>query len=290
MAIGLYELIGGAKNGELSSEDIDVSIKEGMSAETKKRLLRWKKELNFWERYGEIYYHLEDTIPYYDLARTIQELVDHREGEVWLDAGCGPAKMSQILWEKSNRNIDRVIGIDIVLDPARATLERLDNSIPLELQYANLGERLPFVDGSFDGIVANLVLPYVFDFEGKEGREAFAEAMKEMFRILRSGGRLIWSSPKKNPFFFRNFLLSLPDMLSIRKQIAHRVFGPWIGLRILKYGIAITLKGRKGIYTFLDKEEFDRISQGIGFVNSTWRRSFAKQVWVNRVEKPNTVC
>jgi ubiquinone/menaquinone biosynthesis C-methylase UbiE len=289
MAVGLYELIGGAKNGDLTSQDILKAIKPEMAVEGQKRLLAWVKEFRFWEEYAKIYWHMEDTGFYEQLAETIRGFIEPKEGEMWLDAGCGPAKMSQCIWEKSEGKVKKIIGIDIVLNPARETLVKLGSSIPLELKYANLGERLPFPDDFFDGIVANISLTYVIDFYGKKGKEAFREVMREMFRVLKPGGHIVWSTPKRNPFFWRNFLAGLPDMLSIRKQIQHRIFGLWIGIRILRYGLEIASKGRRGIYTFLKPEEYEGILGEIGFRNFEWQKTFAGQVWVNKAHKPSVV-
>ena len=110
-----------------------------------------------------------------------------------------------------------------------------------------------------------------------------------MFRVLKPSGEIVWSTPKRNPFFWRNFLAGLPDMLSIRKQIRHRVFGPWIGIRILRYGLGIASKGRKGIYTFLNPLEYEEILEEIGFTNFQWKKTFAGQVWVNKAHKPTIV-
>jgi ubiquinone/menaquinone biosynthesis C-methylase UbiE len=284
--VGLYALIDKAKNGDLTSQDILEAIKPEMPKEVQERLLIWAKEFKFWEEYAKIYHHMEDTGFYEELARTIFEFIEPKEGGVWLDAGCGPAKMSKLILEKSRGKIKKIIAVDIVLEPARKTLKELSDAVPIELQYVNLGEKLPFPDNFFDGIVANLCLTYVIDFEGKRGKEAFIEVMKEMFRILKPGGCIVWSTPKRNPIFLMNFLAGLPDMLSPIKQIKHRTFGLWMGIRILRYGLGIASKGKKGIYTFLEPTEYEEILTKIGFRNFEWRRTFAGQVWVNKAFKP----
>ena len=204
--VGLYQMIGGAKNGDMTSQGILNAIKAEMPIEDRERLLAWAKEFRFWEEYAKIYYHIEDTGFYDELAETIRGFIEPEEEEVWLDAGCGPAKMSQLVWKKSEGKVKKIVGIDIVLNPAREALVKLGGSIPLELKYANLGERLPFPDDFFDGIVANISLTYVIDFQGKKGKAAFVEVMREMFRVLKPDSHIVWSTPKRNAFFWRNFL------------------------------------------------------------------------------------
>ena len=286
----LYELVDSkTRQGDISSRDILACVRPDQRLEDQRRLLLWAKEFKFWEDYAKIYFHMEDTGFYADLIETIRALLEPKEGEIWLDAGCGPASMSQLVWEKSDKKLRQIFGVDIVLKPAQETLTRLENSIPLKLRYANLGEELPFSNHFFNGIVANICLTYVIDFRGKTGKDAFCEVMKEMFRVLRPGGHIVWSTPKSNPLFWRNFLAGLPDMLSPRKQIQHRVFGLWVGFQILKYGLGIASKGRKGAYTFLTPAEYESILGDIGFTNFQWKKTLAGQVWVNRAEKPTLV-
>ena len=284
--IGLYELISGKKSGELTSKKIEKFLaQDTLDLKTRKRALEWKKELKFWEEYAEIYYHLEDTKPYYDLARSIKELVGPRDKDIWLDVGCGPAKMSKMIWEKSKGKVKKISGIDIVLEPARETLSKLSKNVPFELRYANLAMRLPFPDNFFNGIVANLCLSYVIDFEGEKGEKAFESVLREIYRILKPGGHLVWSTPKHNVHFQWNFVHSIPDMLNIKKQITHGIIGLSVGMKILKHALEIQKKGKKGIYTFLPKNELENLLFQIGFVSPVWKKTFTRQVWVNRVEK-----
>ncbi|MCM8823410.1 MAG: class I SAM-dependent methyltransferase [Candidatus Omnitrophica bacterium] len=72
---------------------------------------------------------------------------------------------------------------------------------------------MPYPENFFDGIGANLVLPYVIDFCGKKGKEAFAGVLQELFRILKPGGHLVWSTPKAGANFFGFFWLLFPACL-----------------------------------------------------------------------------
>jgi ubiquinone/menaquinone biosynthesis C-methylase UbiE len=285
---GLYEVIGGAKNGELTSEDIRRFLnRNDLDLKTRERFEKWEDELKFWEEYARIYFNLEKARPYYHLSRAIESLIEPKPGDIWLDVGCGPCKMSQLIWKKSRERVKKIIGIDIVLKPARETLRKIGNTIPLELKYANIGERLPFKDDYFDGIVANLILPYVIDFEGEIGKDAFREVLKEMYRILKPGGHIVWSTPKKNVHFQWVFVASLPDMLNVYAYIVNKDITRILqGTKILRHALEIQKKGKKGVYTFLPKEELEMLLTQIGFGGFIWRKTFAGQVWVNKAFKP----
>jgi len=285
--IGLYDLIEGSKKGELTSKKIeDFLTTEKVNKKNKQRILKWAKELEFWEEYAKIYINLEKASPYQHLSKVIEDLIEPREGDVCLDMGCGPAKMSQIIWKKSKERTRKIIGIDIVLKPARETLERINHSIPLELIYGDIGQKFPFPDDHFDLIVANLVIPYVIDFHGQNGKNAFERLLKETYRILKPKGHMVWSTPKKDVHFQWVFLASIPDMLNVYEYIIHKDITRILqGTRILKHALEIQRKGKEGIYTFLEKDELEKMLLKIGFINPIWQRTFTQQVWVNKVYK-----
>lgn len=289
MATGLYKLIGGSKNGDLTSRDIFDSIGPEISLEDRGRLLAWAKDVGeLWEPYAEIYSNLEKAWPYRNLAKSIEQFINPQRGDIWLDVACGPAKMSEMIYKKSKGEVEKIIAIDVILKPARERLARLDISMPIELMYATITDPLAFPDNYFDGIVANLCLPYVIDFEGKKGKEAFEAVLREMFRILKPGGHMVWSAPKKNVHFQWNFLHAIPDMLNIWEYIYHKDISRILqGTKILKHALKIQENGRKGIYTFLSKDELEKLLlKKVGFENPSWKKTFTWQVWVNRVYKP----
>jgi hypothetical protein len=109
-----------------------------------------------------------------------------------------------------------------------------------------------------------------------------------MFRLLRPGGHLVWSTPKYGVNFVWVFVASIPDMLNIYEYIANKDITRILqGTRILKHALAIQKKGKGGKYTFLTKDDLENILLNIGFMQPTWTKTFSQQVWVNRVYKPS---
>jgi len=289
MAIGLYKLIGESCGKDLTSQDILNSVKFEMPQEEKARLLAWARDLGeLWEPYSEIYSNLEKSWPYRNLTKSVESFIEPKEKDIWLDVACGPAKMSEMIFRKSKGKIEKIIAIDIILEPAKKRLENLKSQIPIELRYASITDPLPFPDNFFDGIVANLCLPYVIDFEGKKGKDALEAILAEMFRILKPGGHLVWSTPKKNVHFQWNFLHSIPDMLNIWEYIFRKDISRILqGTRILGHALKIQENGKNRIYTFLPKEDLEELLlKKIGFINPSWKKTFSQQVLVNRVYKP----
>ena len=158
--------------------------------------------------------------------------------------------------------------------------------MPVRLRYASLTD-LPYPDNFFDGIGANLVLPYVVDFQGETGVKALEGVLREMFRILKLGGQLVWSTPKHKVNFVWTFLASVADMLNLYAYFVQRDHRLSQGIGILIHALAIQRKGKKGIYTFLPREELGALLEKIGFSDAIWRKTFARQVWVISVRKNN---
>jgi len=163
-----------------------------LDLEIKKRLLEWRDEFKFWEDQVSNYPFVERAKYHRDLIRAMRSFIKPKFGETWGDFAAGPAIMSKIIWEESKGGVKGIIALDIILDSAR---ERAKEIPVLELKYRNLGERLDFSDKTFDGIVSNIAIPYVIEFEGFRGKTGMTKIFKELFRVLKAGGHLIWSIP-----------------------------------------------------------------------------------------------
>jgi SAM-dependent methyltransferase len=106
----------------------------------------------------------------------ILDLAGDVAGRRMLDAGCGSGPLYEALRDRGAV----VTGIDssaAMLDLARTRLgEKAD------LQVADLGGPLSFLDQEFDDVIACLVLHYLEDWTGP---------LAELRRVLKPGGRLI---------------------------------------------------------------------------------------------------
>ena len=103
-------------------------------------------------------------------------------GRRWLEVGCGSAPCAR--WVRLRGG--EVVGFDVssgMLRHARAAAGRTGVTVPLV--QADVCA-LPFADGSFDGAFSAFgAIPFVADSAG---------AMREVFRVLRPGGRWVFST------------------------------------------------------------------------------------------------
>lgn len=143
---------------------------------------------------------LEGYVPYRALPRwqkVDMALLDVRDGHYVLDVGCAWG----YLLKKASRQASLALGIDLDEDSLRAARDgsggpRRRDRPCIELAVAD-GQRLPFADASFDRIICTETLEHVADPQ---------QALRELSRVLRPGGRLAISVPH---FFSETILCRL---------------------------------------------------------------------------------
>lgn len=122
-----------------------------------------------------------------------------------LDLGCGRGGVVELLW----RDVELAAG----LDPDAPSLnEHRAAGMPV---IRGVGERLPFIDESFDLIVCLWVLEHL--------REPLA-TLREVRRVLRPGGHFIFVTPNlRNPMMIMNRIgKALPGL---QRRVVPRVYG-----------------------------------------------------------------
>ena len=103
----------------------------------------------------------------------LDKLLGDVRGLSILDVGCGEGRYTRKLASLGAR----VTGID----PVPAFVERAKNMLPEGKYFEAFGESLPLPDDSFDMVLSYLSLVDIPDF---------VEAIKEMARVLKPGGRI----------------------------------------------------------------------------------------------------
>jgi SAM-dependent methyltransferase len=97
-----------------------------------------------------------------------------------LDAGCAAGEHGAWLVEHGAR----VVALDASEAMVRLARERLEPLGGARVLRADLAEPLPFADTSFDVVLSSLTLHYL---------EAWAGVLGELARVLRRGGRFVFS-------------------------------------------------------------------------------------------------
>jgi SAM-dependent methyltransferase len=115
---------------------------------------------------------------YYERPASLA-LAGEVEGLDVLDAGCGAGAHAAALTERGAT----VTGIDLSAGLLEIARQRL--GVDVSLIEADLGKPLPLASGSFDLVLASLVMHYLEDW---------GPTLVEFHRVLRPGGRLVIST------------------------------------------------------------------------------------------------
>jgi ubiquinone/menaquinone biosynthesis C-methylase UbiE len=104
------------------------------------------------------------------------------EGEAVLDIGCG-AGVDAIFAATMTGPTGEVVGIDLIPEMLQRAKENLSLSNLKNVTFKEASaENLPFLDAKFDVVISNGAFNLV-TFK--------ANALSEVFRVLKSGGRLM---------------------------------------------------------------------------------------------------
>lgn len=115
---------------------------------------------------------------------------DPVQGQRVLDLGCGEGYFARQLAQRGAAQVDGIDSSEEMIAGA-ATVEASD---PMGIRYrvSDAAELSEFEDGSFDLVVAVFLFNYV-------DCEKMTAIMRGVFRVLRPGGRFVFSVP--HPFF-----------------------------------------------------------------------------------------
>src|SRR5215471_2310884 len=134
--------------------------------------------LNNYDSFAEAYTASSETSlvnAYYERPAMLA-LAGDVAGRRILDAGCGSGPLFAALRDRGAI----VTGFDKSAGMLELARRRLGDDA--DLQVAELGGPLPFLDDTFDDVTASLVLHYLEDW---------GPALSELRRVLKPGGRLI---------------------------------------------------------------------------------------------------
>jgi ubiquinone/menaquinone biosynthesis C-methylase UbiE len=247
------------------------------------------EERGFWKAYLSKFRYVFNIPDFYSLLESIH----NRLGGVWpgqkvLDVGCGVGNFGLFLLTKqlyrAQQDLQyakleplRYYGVDFVWEAISSASERIaelrsdftsrlglacphGRFLKEQFVLADLEAGIPFPAEFFHHACCNLVISYLQDP---------ATMLKELWRVLRPGGRVVISSLKPNADLseiYRNFISSTEDPLEIEE-----------GRQLLNNAGLIKEKEAAGIYHFYSEKELREIARKAGFYRARTFRSFSNQ-------------
>lgn len=248
---------------------------------------------NYWPdaKCAKAFWSQQEIRPYRQLLADTLDWCAPAAGERWLDLGCGSGPLSAGLWTHSNGAVAEVVGLDCaaVNEQAYAKLRATLSPSPgprVRFECHNFSDGLPqFASNSFSNAVSGLSITYAESFSEAEQRwttDAYDAILAEVCRVIRPGGRFVFSVNVPEPSWLRVGLGSLgglfrtPHTLTFLKR-------SW---RMMRYGAWLKREARTGRFHYLPADTVTAKLADAGFVNIEHRLSYAKQAYIFRATKP----
>ncbi|MGL6075835.1 MAG: class I SAM-dependent methyltransferase [Fimbriiglobus sp.] len=228
--------------------------------------------------------------PYLQLLSDSIQYCEPQAGEIWVDLGCGSGQLTQGLWLATAGKLAAVHALDLA-EVNRVALQKIakrvqppmpDEAWTFAAHDLSLG--LPqFSPNSVDGIVAGLAISYAEsrDEAGGYTDAAYDHVLADAFRVLKPGGRLVFSVNVPNPRFWKIFTASFRSTL--RAAHLRRVF--FNSVRMMRYGRWLRREAKRGRFHFFDIKEIEVRLRAAGFTEISHRISYAEQAYVIRARK-----
>ncbi len=255
-----------------------------------------ESSVNFWpdNKCAKAFWGQYRLRPYQSLLADTKSRLDPKPGERWLDLGCGRGMLTRTIWEKSGGSVSEIVGLDVAAinqkayDRLQADLSPKPRAGQLKFVAADFAELKDWPAASFDGCVSGLAISYANSYSeelGKWTTEAYDNALANVARVLKPGGRFVFSVNVPEPAWSRVAISTLagtfstwrPDRLLLK------------ALRICNYGAWLKREARRGRFQYLPFPTVRAKLVNLGFLEIESTLSFANQAYLiscNKVAMP----
>jgi SAM-dependent methyltransferase len=249
---------------------------------------------NYWFDDGcaRAFWDQKTALPYQELTRDTFAHVDPRPGERWIDLGCGCGQLAATLWKRSDGEVAEVLALDCAAANAEAIDKLRSKLLPppapeqFHFRVADFSAGLGFLDSaSYDGVISGLAISYAESRDPVTGAytdRAYNALLADVFRVLKPGGRFVFSVNVPEPRFWRIFWRSMKRGL----RVAHVRRVLVNAIKMQSYGKWLKREARRGRFHFFPMAEICARLERAGFRVTAQQLSYADQAYVIRAEKP----
>ncbi len=210
-------------------------------------------------------------------------------GEHWLDLGCGGGTLTRGLWDRTRGTVGRVVGLDTAAANAGKYADfaaKVWAGDRVEFRHGDFSHGLGGLPAeSFDHAISGLSISYAEHFDPQTGRwtqQAYDRLLADVCRVLKPGGRFVFSVNVPDPSWWAVGLRSLAGAVW---QSGRPVKFLKNAARMMRYGAWLKREARAGRFHYLPADvTADKLARA-GFARVTHRLSYAGQAFVFRAEK-----
>ena len=248
--------------------------------------------VNLWpsDACAKAFWGQQDCRPYQRLLADTLDWAAPAAGDHWLDLGCGGGAISRAIWDRTGGAVGSVVGADCAAANDRAYRQhRAAVGASAErfrfVHHDFSGGLAAFADRSFDHTVSGLSVSYAEHYDAAAGRwttRGYDALFAEVRRVLRSGGRFVFSVNVPDPSWGRVAWRSLPGLLRTGSplQTLKR------SARMMRYGRWLKREARTGRFHYLPAADVTARLAAAGFAAVEHRLSYCDQAYVFRAVSP----
>jgi ubiquinone/menaquinone biosynthesis C-methylase UbiE len=244
---------------------------------------------NYWTdaKCAKAFWGQHELPPYKRLLADTIAWADPKPSENWLDLGCGGGAISKAIWEKSQGKVGSVLGVDCAAtneEKYRVLRESLEPSPGQRVRFQchNFSAGLdPFADASIDHVVSGLSISYAESFDEATqtwNTEAYDRLLGEVRRILRPGGKFVFSVNVPEPSWLKVGLGSLGAVFSTARPFKFLKQS----LRMMRYGRWLKDEARKGRFHYFSQNQVRAKLTQAGYRDVEHCLSYAGQAFIFR--------
>lgn len=229
---------------------------------------------NFWKKYFQEYDKLNEFFPYQEL---LQEFVQEiRPRTKVLDLGSGTGNLTILL--KKQREAD-VTGVDIEVEGVR--LHKVKDP-DAKVLVQDISKRLPFPEATFDYVVCNNTL-YAIPPNDR------IKVLREVFRVLKRGGKFILSNPSKKMRFltmYKDHILQEIKKWGWLRTLIRTFLFLIPTIKILHYNILLKKEAKSGSYSYFSSGEQRNLLKKVFIVRKSTKVVYSGQSFFDIGVKP----
>src|SRR5262249_24284363 len=248
--------------------------------------------VNYWPQNAcaRAFWGQHELRPYQHLLSDTVDWAEVRSGEHWLDLGCGCGELTRSLWAKSRGTLAEIVALDCAAANERAIHPLRPHPNPpapkgrIRFVHADFSNGLATCQSDhFDGVISGLAIQYAESYSPRTGwtTDAYDRLLDEVYRLLRRGGRFVFSVNVPNPAWGKVALHSLPWVYQSSKPL--RLLKNI--LRMARYGRWLKREAHSGRFHYLPVASIAQRLECVGFADVTHRVSYAGQAYVIRCRK-----